>query len=1144
MNQSRIRMSKIALGLMVALAAAPSFAQSTSSGIGGLVTGADGAPVAGAEVTITHVESGTVSRAVTDESGRYTARGLRVGGPYTISVVKAGAGVDTEENIYLALNQTSTVDATLAGSDVATLETVTAVGISGGSEVFSATKMGSGTSVDQRTIDALPSMNGNIQDFMRLDPRVAFTDRASGSITAGGQNPRFNKITIDGVSASDSFGLEGNNMPTQRQPVSMEAIEAIDINLSNYDVTMSGAAGANVNAVTKSGTNEFHGSVYGTYRDGDWFGDYPARVAGAVLDVTGLPFDEYDDEKTWGVTFGGPIVKDKLFFFANYEKFKQTNIGPAGKSLGSNPLSAGTADFSSADLAEVQRIARDVWGFEPGGLTGGGDTELEEYALKLDWNISDNHRASLRYSKLDQTRVRPEASTASVLSLSSNWFNHAKTVESYVGQLFSDWSDNFSTEFKVSYRDYSAIRVNPTTAPTIQVYFDDGVNGNGNDAPIGTNNNSFANLDAIRLGTERSSPGNSLLTETWNYFGAATWTLGDHDIKFGAEYSENEIYNFFLQDAWGNYSFYVPRPLVGGVRTSDFSRLINGQYFDYDLQANPTDPDAIAARYKNKNLGFFVQDTWYVTSKLTLTFGVRADKPTASPAPPFNQCFAAAPGTVNAACGAGYTGGFGVDNSRTYNGDYIIQPRFGFNYTFDWARPAQLRGGIGLFQGDAPQVWVGNAYSSTGMNYISYQNITTPATVPFTADGLNPSIPPGGSGVRNVNAISPDFELPSVWKANLAIDVETPWNGIVASAEILLTDVKNGLFYRTLNVGPGYVGPDGRVLYWNPASPRPFGNTTSTGGIQANGARFGRNLYFGDVYLLENTNKGKGQQLTISLSKPFSTESDWSWSLGYTRTNAEEVSALTSSTAGSGYGSQLGFSINEPTSSTARYEIKDRFSGALNWSHKFFGDHATQVGLFYEGRSGRPYSYIFTGDANGDSRTFNDLFYVPSGPGDVLFGSLSATGAFTANPAMEQAFWTWLGTQEDLSRYKGRYAPENGFTSGFVNTFDVRLSQELPGFMKGHKSKIWLDIQNVGNLLNKDWGHIIDYGFNANNAVASLVGICQVGCPAGTTGRYVYGYRSGTEFGQATALGIPTNADSQTNGISQWSLQVGFKYEF
>ncbi len=216
----------------------------------------------------------------------------------------------------------------------------------------------------------------------------------------------------------------------------------------------------------------------------------------------------------------------------------------------------------------------------------------------------------------------------------------------------------------------------------------------------------------------------------------------------------------------------------------------------------------------------------------------------------------------------------------------------------------------------------------------------------------------------------------------------------------------------------------------------------------------------------------------------------------------------------------------------------------MNWQHKFFGDYQTKVGLFYEGRSGRPYSYIFAGDANGDNRTFNDLFYVPAGPGDVLFGSLAANGAFTPNPAMEQAFWNWLGTQGTLNSYRGTFAPENEFRADWVNTFDLRVTQELPGFFPGHKSSLWVDVQNVGNLLNKDWGHILDYGFNGNIAVATLAGICRVNCPAGATGKYVYGYRSGTEFGQAAALAVPTDADQQTNGISQWSFQIGIKYEF
>ena len=1132
-NRNRVRLSKLALGLSLALAAAPVFAQSTSSGVGGLVTDASGNPVAGADVTITHVESGTVSHVTTDASGRYNARGLRVGGPYTVKVEKSGVGVDTENNVYLVLSQPSTVNAQL-GAPVTSIGTVTVVA-NASTSVFSAHKMGAGTSVDQETIKALPSVNGNIQDYMRLDPRVAFTDRASGSISAGGMNPRFNKITIDGVSASDTFGLEGNNLPTMRQPVSLQAIEAIDVNLSNYDVTMAGAAGANVNAVTKSGTNEYHGSVYGMFRDSNWFGEYPARVAGSTLDVTGLDFDEFDKDSTWGFTFGGPIMKDKLFFFVNYEKLKQTEIGvPGGTEFGTNPLAAG-ADFDEADVARAIQIAHDVWGFDAGSLVG-GDTELEEYAAKLDWNINESHRASFRYSNLDQTRVRPEASSASGLSLSSNWYNHHKTVKSYVGQVFSDWSENFSTEFKVSYRDYDAIRENPTTAPTIQIYFDDGNNANNPSAG-----------DFIRIGTERSSMGNALQTNTWNWFGTGTWTHGDHDVKFGFEWMDNEVYNYFLQDSWGNYSFL------------GLDNFEDGIFFDYDLQYQ-TAPGSVPARFSNRNLGLFVQDTWYYNDNLTLTLGLRADKPSTDPQPEFNADFAAAQ-TINPITQA-WAGGFGYDNSNTFNGKYLIQPRVGFNYTFDSERQMQLRGGIGLFQGDSPNVWVSNSYQSTGLNYVAYSNYRScawpnnvpgqiessrnatcipynPANPVPNPDGLDPLIPPSASANRNVNVIDDDFALPSVWKANLGWEMETGWFDTVFSAEALLTQVNNGLFYESLNLGPGFTGPDGRTLYWNPTSVRPFG-------ASGNSNRFHNNPAFGDVYLLKNTGDGESKQLTFSLSRPFSKDRDWSWSLAYTYTDATEVGSLTSSTAGSGYGSQLAFNVADEEEHTARYEIKDRIAGTLDWKHAFFGDYETRVGLVYEGRSGRPFSYIFSGDANGDSRTFNDLFYVPN-PGEVLFGTLnSTTGAFTANPVAELAFFSWLGedAQHDLLGYQGHYAPENGFRAGWVNTFDLRFTQQLPGFMEGHHAEVWFDIQNVGNLINKDWGHIVDYGFNANQAVATLVGICQVGCPAGMQGKYVYNYRSGTEFGQDTALGLPTNADGQTNGISQWSLQVGFKYEF
>ena len=1071
MTHSRcLRMSKLTLGLVAALAAAPAFAQSTSAGVGGQVTTAAGAPVAGAEVTITHTESGTVSRATTDAAGRYNARGLRVGGPYTVTITKSGEGTKTEEGVYLGVNQTGTVNAALTGDLAATnLEAVQVVAVGGGSEVFSTTKMGSGTNISQQQIEAAPSIGGNIQDLMRLDPRVTFIDRASGSISAGGQNPRFNSINIDGVSASDTFGLEGNNMPTRRQPVAMEAIEALDINLSNYDVSIAAAAGATVNAVTKSGTNEFHGSVYGTYRDGDWFGDNPE----------GQPFKGFTKEKTYGMTLGGPLVKDKLFFFANYEKFEQA---APGADISGTALGKANANFNAADVARAQQIAKDVYGFDAGSTESNGNTDLEEYALKLDWNINDNHRASIRYSKLEQSKLRINGmNSTSTASLSSYWYQHAKTNESYVAQLFSDWSDNFSTELKASYREYSAIREVSTNAPSIRIYF--------------PRNATTPQGDSLYLGTEANSQDNILQTKAWNYYAAGTWTLGDHDVKFGASYDTNDVYNYYGANSWGTYTFY------------GLDNFAAGRWQTYNL-AQENAPGSIAADYKYSNLALFVQDTWYVNNNLTLTFGLRADRPDTSPSPQFNQKALDV---------------FGLNNSQVFESKFLIQPRFGFNYSFDTDRPTQLRGGVGLFQGDSPQVWISNSYSTTGFNYTAY-NITGYNNQPFNADKDNQPIPTTpGSAKQNVNFVGKDFKLPSIYKANLALDHELPWYGLVASAELLVTKVKDGLYYQHLNLGPGrQIGPDGRTNYYAPST---YGKLWGTAGV-----RDGADVGFDNVYLIDNTDKGRTSQFTVSLSKPWSNDSDWSWNLGYTYTDATEVGTLTSSTASSGWGYQYAFNANEEALNTSRYEIKDRISGSLNWKHKFFGDYETKVGLVYEGRSGRPYSYIYSTDANGDGRNGNDLFYVPN-RGEVLFGSLTNTGVFTANSDMEKNFFDWLAANPDLAKYAGQVAPANKFRTGWINTFDIRISQQLPGFMKSHKSEIWVDIQNVGNMLNKKWGNIYDYGFFANSRVAALQGIYD--------GKYVYNFT-----GADTPSVANQDADGFDAGVSQWSLQLGFRYQF
>jgi len=1062
-HPSRARMSRLTLGLLVALATAPAFAQSTSAGVGGQVVGADGAPVANAEVTIVHTESGTVSRVVTDASGRYAARGLRVGGPYTVTINKAGAGSTSEDDVYLPLNQVATVNAQL-NNEVTTLASVQAVAM-GGSEIFSADKMGTGTNVTEGQIEALPSATRNIQDYIRLDPRISQTDKGDGAISAGGQNSRYNVIRIDGVSSSDPFGLEANNMPTMRQPVSMDAIEEINIDLANYDTTISGGTGAIVNAVTKSGTNEFHGSAYFAMRDGDWVRE----------DLEGEEFQGFDKEETYGFTLGGPIVKDKLFFFANYEQFTRT---APGVSLLGTPY--GNGDITDADIARVQAAAQ-AYGFDAGGMTppASAETDIEEYALKLDWNINDDHRAALRYSKTEQSVPQIPGFGSSSISLSSYWYDQNKTFESVVGELFSNWTDDFSTEFKVSRRDYTSAAATYANLPGIII--DDGEN-------------------TINLGTERNRHANLVDTEQTTLFGAGTWYAGDHAIKFGFDYEDNEVLNYYGRDINGVYTF----DSIADFEANNPSRYQvraprpGGSYAD------------IPASYNFENTGLFIQDDWAVNYNLTLMFGLRVDMPEFGDSPIYNPRVEEI---------------YGYDNTVTVD-EELWQPRFGFNYTFDSERPTQLRGGVGLFQGGNPNVWLAGPFQNTGLNFDSYD---------FRGDaapGFDPSLPPAvvggdiGTPLITADIMEPGLALPAIWKANLAFDHELPWYGLVGSAELLVTKNKNALWFDRIDVGtPTYQGQDGRMIYWNAEGLDP--DNAGRFGMDAgqNGARDRANKdpAVNQAIVIRNTDKGSARQLTLSLSKPL--VENWGWNIGYTYTDATEFSPATSSQNSSNWGNSLVYNTNEPVGYNSRYAIRDRFTGTITWQKDLFGDNTTTVGLFYEGRSGRPYSYIYYNDINGDSAETNDLFYVPAGPGDVMW---------TGGAAMEADFFEWMATHApELQRYQGQVAPANEFRADWVNTFDIRISQEIPSFFNEHKAELALDIMNVGNLLNEDWGVVEDYGFYATRRVANYAGIDP------DTGKYIYNFSGSTDDAD-----IQDGAGRANPGTSRWSAMLSVKYKF
>ena len=1055
----------LSMAILLGLAAAmPVAAQNTSAGLTGRVVDESGSPVANATIEVVHGPTGARKTVITDANGRYTVVGLRVGGPYTITASK-DALKDAESDVYLALAEMTNVDAQLGGAaeDATSLDAIT-VTADALSMMFSPDKMGSGTNVNSDQLAAFPSIERNLQDYARLDPRVVQTDKSRNEISVGGQNPRYNAIKVDGISTNDAFGLESNNMPTPRQPFSMDTIEEIAVDVANYDVTISGGVGGVINAVTKSGTNEFHGSVYGLYRDNTWVRE----------NENGSDFSGFTDETTYGLTVGGPIIEDTLFFFFNYEDYNQGAPGPTFGPVGSG--ASNIVNITQADIDRVRQIAQG-YGFDAGVYpTGGADTTGEEYGLKIDWNINESHRMNFRYGISDQSvAILPGfgGQRSNQIALSSHLYQRDFELDTYTAQLFSDWTDSFSTEAKISFRDYSAVRSPVADLPSIAIR-------------IGS--------AQLNLGTEENTHANILETETLNGYFAGNWFLGDHTVKFGADYEDNDIYNLFGRRINGVYTFNS---------IDDFANGISSRYQLFVPVGGSL--DNMAANWSIRNLGLFVQDSWIVNNNLTVNYGFRVDTPDVPDAPTYNAAASTA---------------FGYDNSGTIDGNKTVAPRVGFNYTFDSERSTQLRGGFGLFQGAAASVWLSNPYSNNGLAYTDYffsRGITE--FDPDRADQLG-LFTPGTAGTQSIDFVDPDLGQPSVWKANLALDHELPWWGVVAAAEVILTQVEEAIFYQHLNLGaPTRFGQDGRALYWsnqgyNPANWRADGTNPNNSGVSS---RQNRLRAFNDAIIARPTNKGGSQQASLSFTKPYNAESDWFWMASYTYTNADEVSPLTSSTSGSQWGNINTFNPNEEVNATSSYEIRDRFSAAISWKHSFFEDLDTTFSLFGESRSGRPFSYVFDNDANGDGRFGNDLLYVPTGPGDVVFGSA----------AEEAGFWAYVESNDYLNSHRGQVVARNGDRGKDVNQFDVRVSQELPGFFGDNKAEVWLDILNVGNLLNKDWGKIEEVAFPGS------LGVVEYGGIDAATGRYVYRFNT-----------PDTTRIYDDRGISRWSVQVGFRYEF
>lgn len=1016
-----------ASAVVFGFAASSGWAQGVTTGaISGIVTDEGGKPLAGVPVTITHEPSGTKISAVTRPNGQYSSAGLRVGGPYIVTAAAANLPEVSERDVYVDVGQTVDVNLRVR-TEVVTLEKLD---VSASRDTtFGSSKMGTSTAFDERAIATTPTVRNSVQDIAKMDSRMFLGSLdQGGQLSAQGQNFRFNTFLVDGVAAGDPFGLNSNGFSSLRSPVPLEALSALSVQLNPYDARYAGATGAFINAIIKSGTNEYHGSVYYQFTDDSMRAKNP---------VSGLR--EAFDEKQYGLTFNGPILQDRLFFSFAYDMFKRNAAAPQANFV---PDAAGLAQID-AIITRAKAL-----GYDPGTLASPSNTSEQETIVgKIDWNISDQHRLFVTYRRnYGHDTVFANYTSSTSTSLSNYWYDQPRNTDSYTAQLNSQWTPDFSTEATVSYTKYDGTPSNRGAAfPQVQVQ---GISGKRLDT------GATITTGGVYFGTESSRQLNQIVTKEKQGKLTADYVLGDHTITAGLEDISTKYDNAFVQYTNGYYLFANPTTWAAGTPPTGYT--LKQPYAGHTL-------DEAIARWKYDSYAALIQDTWKPTTSLTLLAGLRYDYPYIGERPPYLPSFGA----------AGFTTVEGtpvIRNNTTNSGNATLAPRFGFTYDFHTKRKTQLRGGFGLFQGKNPAVWISNAYSNAGSVY-NY----SPSGAALTATVFNPDpktqTPAGSSNpAPDVNITDPNFKQPSVWKSNIAVDHELPWGDLTFTAEYYYHQTEEALNTQFLNYKVATDGsstaPDGRIRYGTAA-------TIVSSSSAASGSPGRRRVSnFADVFYITNTNKGESKGVTLEVRRPM--KNGWSWSASWTNGRATEVSPMTSSVAASNYQNRAVFNPNEDVESTSNTSIKNNIIVTLTRQFKIIPKAPTTVSVVYQGRSGHPYSWVFYGDANGDGYTFNDLLYVPTGPTDP--------NVAWANAAERDAFFTFVESSS-LKNYKGTHPGRNSEVSPWLNTVDLNFSQEIPIF-KRVRAELYGSILNFANLIDKDWGIQEELPFSYRRAVA------------------------------------------------------------
>ncbi len=1146
--------SVVSLSAATAMTATPVAAQQITSGIEGRVVSESGAPLTGATVLVTDTRTGSTDTLVTGSDGKFRTDGLITGGPYTVTATAAGFEGQTVENVFLNLQGNTQLTFSLAGG-TATGETIV---VTGARVQLTQRAIGPGQSFGTEAIEAFPSISRDVRDIIRIDPRVSL-DRSNevDRVSCLGGNDRTNAFTVDGIAQSDLFGLNGTPFASRNSlPLPYDAVRETSVEFAPFDVQYGQFTGCAINVVTKSGGNKFHGSAFFTYASDSLQGDTADGV-----DFSASPYKEY----RWGATLGGPIIPDRLFFFLGYEETDLSDsfeFGPAGNGF-PNEL-----DFvTNADFDRFSQILSSTYGFETGGLAINLPETNQRYFGRLDAYITPDQRLEATYQRLEEVNVEEDdfSNSRNVFTGLNSFEAEGTQSDYYSVRLYSDWSDNFSTELRGSRAIVQDVQ-GPVGGGEAQ-----------SDMPmprfvVGVTNNGENGSIVAGPGFSRSS--NDLKTTVTQVKALGRLTQGEHTFTLGAEFNELDVFNLFAQNSTGTLTFnnlddFANGILSGGSNTfPSADQIVAGQsagaYGNFTASGDINDA---AANWKRRTWTLYAQDEWAVNDRLDLIAGLRMEW-LSGDSPAYNPNFVDRYGFSNSV-------GFGKI-------DPVLLPRLGFTYNLfneGFFSDTKIKGGVGRFTGGDPAVYFSNAFSNNGFVTGFGQTGVTASAARAVAANCFPTSGPradvtngntftgipacvlsnaafrSARGLADTQSTDPDFDMPTVWRANIGIATTfgtksglfSDWN---LALDFIYSRFENPIDFvdlsQVVNPALGLNGftVDGRPIYRaiDPSVPGCTAQLVGTGGrppqyTNVNTACF--NTDRDDEIQLTNGPSFESKIFSAILSKGwqrglFTDNGSIRFNLGYAYTDAENNRYSNSSTATSSFDIVAAADRQAVDVATAEYQTRHNITLGLNVREAFFGDYDTSFGFVFVGRSGRPFSAVFDNapsavlndSASGD---FNSLLYIPTGVGDP--------NVVIANSAFAQALDSFISATPCLNEYRGQTLPRNSCRNPWFYDLDLRFGQEIPGPMstfgfKQDKLRLFVDFENFLNLLDSDANVLKRYSYSE----------ALVRADVDSQGRYVY-TSSFSSFDPVTNT-VSFRDPFVQRSSSLWKIQLGVSYEF